>query len=103
MNTKNFQDYLEHRLGTDEAHKIEHHAHLEKKFLTSLQNDIKSILIFYQNKYKLDQNELAQRINAHPQFLTDLQKGTVDLTLGQIAHICASLELQPQLEFTKHP
>lgn len=99
MKVKNFQTYLEKRIGKNEIAKIEQQALLEKIALESMQNDISNAITTYMTQENIGFNELVRRLGTSPSQVVKMQKGTANLTLASLAHLFALIKKQPHIIF----
>jgi len=96
MKTKSFQKYLEKRLNKEEIAEIEAQAQLEVKTLRYIQKSISAAMDDYVKKNKIGFNDLVRKLDWSPSKVSKIQKGEANLTLASIAHLCATLEKEPQ-------
>lgn len=52
-------------------------------------------------KYDLGFNDLVKHLDSSPTHIAKIQKGTANLTLSSLAHLCAKIGEEPKLVFKK--
>jgi len=72
-----------------------------KKVLECLQQDISQVMARYMKKYDLGFNDLVKHLDSSPTHIAKIQKGTANLTLSSLAHLCAKIGEEPKLVFKK--
>ncbi len=101
MRTKSFKSYLEKRLSKEEILEIKEQAELEVRFFESIQRMLSETLNKYMEKHQIGFNEIARKLDWSPSKVSNIQKGTANLTLASLAHFFALLGKEPQDIFKK--
>ncbi|BBH54755.1 hypothetical protein [Fluviispira sanaruensis] len=96
MKVKNFQNYLEKRLSSEEIKEIELQAEMEIQALKSLQNAIAQALNDYMKKQNIGFNEIIRKLEVSPSKLSKILNGEANLTLASVAQIAAMLKSIPK-------
>ena len=99
MKTKSFQDLLEKRLTKEEIAEIKSQAHLEARYLRSLQNMVSETIDHYMKKNKIGFNELVRQLAWSPSKVAKVQRGEANLTIASLAHLFALLDVNPSAVF----
>lgn len=96
MKHKSFAEYAKKRLTKKEIEQIDREAELEVQFLKSMQMMISVVVNDYMEKNKLGFNELVERLETSPSYLSKMKKGDANLTFSTFAHLCAKMGKNPE-------
>ena len=97
MKIKDFEELSKKYLTDEERHVAKLNAQIKYQMMLEISNKIKKEM----KAEKVGFNELVRHMGTSPAHLNQILNGSVNLTIGSLARVCAALNIEPHIKFKK--